>query len=210
VAFQGREGGEILKANQHRKSLELKNGTEVSLRRMRRSDFDRSLAFFQALPESVRGYLRGDVSQPGFVAKRILDMEAGRVYRLVALDGDAIVGDGALELSGHEWESHIGELRLIIAVDFQRQGLGTMMARELYGLANQEKLDEIVVRMMKPSETVRRIFRRFGFHDEVLMPGFVRDIYGKPQDIILMRCELSELWKKMEDYLDDCDWQHRR
>lgn len=199
-----------MKATQLQKTLELKNGAEVSLRRMHRSDFDRSLAFFQALPEGVRGYLRGDVSQPGFVAKRILDMEAGRVHRIVALAGDAIVGDGALELSGHEWESHVGELRLIVAEDYQLQGLGTMMARELYTLANQEKLDEIVVRMMKPSDAVRSIFRRFGFHDEVRMPGFVRDIHGKPQDLILMRCELSELWQKMEDYLDDSDWQHRR
>ena len=195
---------------QLQKTLELKNGVEVSLRRMHRNDFDRSLAFFQALPESVRGYLRGDVSQPGFVAKRILDMEAGRVHRIVALDGDKIVGDGALELSGHEWEAHVGELRLIIAEDYQLLGLGTMMARELYGLANQEQLDEIVVRMMQPSDAVRRIFKRFGFHDEILMPGFVRDIHGKPQDLILMRCKLSELWRKMEDYLDDSDWQHRR
>lgn len=199
-----------MKATQMQKTLELKNGTELTLRSMNRDDFDRSLAFFQALPEEDRGYLRGDVSQPDFVATRIRDMELGRVHRIVALDGDEIVGDGALELSGHEWESHVGELRLIIARDYQRHGLGTMMARELYGLANQEQIEEIVVRMMKPSSAVRSIFQRFGFHDEVLLPGFVKDIHGQKRDLILMRCKLSELWQKMEDHLDDCDRRHRR
>jgi ribosomal protein S18 acetylase RimI-like enzyme len=192
------------------KAMQLKDGREVLIREMREEDHDRSLGFFQELPDEVRNYLRGDVKRPGFIEDRLRDMKLGRVRRIVALAGDRIVGDGALELAGHGWEKHVGELRLIIAKDYQRQGLGTMMARELYGIANEENMEEIVVSMMRDQEVVRNLFKRFGFHDEVLLPGFVKDVDGKKHDLSLMRCKLAELWEKLEEHLTMSDWESRR
>lgn len=188
----------------------LKDGTEVIIRPIEKDDLDRSFAFFQALPDEDRAYLRSDVTRPEVVRQRIQAMELGKVRRLVAIYGEEIVADGSLELEGHEWKEHIGELRLIVARHFQRKGLGALMARELYSLATSEKIEEIVVKMLRPQAAARGIFKKLGFHEDVTLHDYVKDISGTKQDLIVMRCDLKSLWKEMEDYLAETDWQRTR
>ena len=98
------------------KRVKLKDGTEVLIRPMRGDDLDRSFAFFKALSKEDRTYLRLDVSKRELVERRIRDMEEGLVRRIVAVAGDRIVGDAALELSGHGWMQHMAELDIRMAI----------------------------------------------------------------------------------------------
>ena len=192
------------------KRVQLKDGTEVVIRPMQVDDLDRSFEFFQALPEEDRIFLRVDVSQREQVEARIRAMKSGSVKRIVAIADDKIVADGALELTGQGWKEHVGELRLIVARSFQRKGLGMLMARELYGLAAAARVEEIVVRLMRPQYAAHSIFARLGFRQQVLLPEYVKDRLGKKQDMILMRCDLEALWQELEDYLAGGDWQRSR
>jgi L-amino acid N-acyltransferase YncA len=190
--------------------VKLKDGTQAVIRRMRRDDLERSVAFFQAMPPEDRLYLRVDVSKPEFVERRIRGLGRGKIKRLVAIAEDQIIADGALELQPHEWKEHVGEIRLIVARPYQRKGLGLLMARDLFLLAAKAKVEEIVVRMMRPQRTAKRIFRRLGFHQEVVLPEYVKDLHGQKQDLILMRCDLKALWEDLEHYLAESDWQRVR
>jgi L-amino acid N-acyltransferase YncA len=192
------------------KQVTLRDGTLARIRPMTENDLERSLAFFQSLPKEDTFFLRIDVTKRPLVEKRIRDIATGRVKRLVAVVDDQIVADGALELAGHGWSEHVGELRLIVGREYQRKGLGMLMARELYHLAVAEKVEEIVVRMMRPQHGAQRIFRRLGFHDQTLLPEYVKDREGKLQDLVLMRCNLATLWRELEDYFADSDWQRTR
>jgi RimJ/RimL family protein N-acetyltransferase len=192
------------------KTVTLSDGHPVVIREMKPEDTQRSFDFFAALPEEDRKYLRVDVRKWEFVERRIKDIETGRIKRLVALDGDAIVGDASLELAGHGWGDNIGEFRIIIARLYQGRGLGTLLARELYYLAATEKLDRIVVRMMAPQERARRIMRRLGFQDEFVIPNHVRDQEGNWQDMVIMRCNLEDLWREMEAALEETDIRWHR
>jgi L-amino acid N-acyltransferase YncA len=187
--------------------VKLADGTEILIRKMTRQDLEASLAFFESLFEEDRAYLRRDVANREVVEQRIREMESGSTRRLLAVVGDEIVADGALELSGEEWKRHVGELRLIIAPAYRRRGLGIRMARELFLLAASERVEEIVVRMMRPQKAARAIFRKLGFHREVVLPDYVRDQSGATQDMILMRCDLEALWQEMEDFVAIGDWQ---
>ncbi len=192
------------------KVAKLKDGTEITIRQMREDDIEKSFAFFQSLPDEDRAYLRVDVTKHWVVEERIRAMEAGGVKRLIALHNDEIVADGALELPGYGWERHVGEFRLIVARPYQRKGLGMLMASELYMLAVQEKVEEIVVRMMRPQVAARGIFRKLGFHEEILLPDYVKDIKGRKQDLILMRCNLEGMWQELEHYISSFDWWRSR
>ncbi len=192
------------------KRVTLKDGSEVLLRPMRSDDQERSYEFFQAIPTEDRGLLRADVTRREMVAQRIRLMEAGQVRRLVAVVGDRIVADGALELSGHGWKQHVAEIRLIVGVDYRRKGLGMLMARELYLLAAAEKVEQVVVKMMRPQYAAHDIFKRLGFGDQALLPEYVKDRSGRKQDLILMRCDLQAMWKQLEDYFQESDWQRTR
>jgi RimJ/RimL family protein N-acetyltransferase len=190
---------------------QLKDGTEVLIRPLRIDDLDRSLAFFQALPGEDRTYLRVDVTKRDLVERRICSaLRSDKIKRIVALIGEEIVGDGALEVGGDEWDRHVAELRVVIAHPFQRRGLGTLMMRELYAEAASWKVQEIVVRIMRPQKAAWAICRKLGFQEEVLLHDYLKDISGHKQDLILMRCDLEELWQRMEDFIERSDWRGTR
>lgn len=145
------------------KTVRLKDQTVVLIREMTVGDRERSLAFFQSLPEEDRAYLRRDVVQREVVERRIREMQSGKVRRLVAVADDRIVGDGSLELSSEEWKRHVGEVRLIVAQRYQGKGLGVLMARELFFLAAGAKVEDVIVKMMRPQKAAQGIFHRLGF-----------------------------------------------
>ena len=192
------------------KRVNLKNDKTVLIRHMQPGDVQASFDFFQKLSPDDRKYLRVDVTNWEFVERRVrLSGDVG-VERLVAVDDGEIVGDGALELGGHGWGDNIAEIRLIIAGEFQRTGLGTVLARELHMLAAAKKVDRIVARLMRPQKGAYHIMRNLGFLEEFLIPEMVRDRSGQWQDMIIMRCNLAKLWNEMETMFELSDWQRHR
>jgi RimJ/RimL family protein N-acetyltransferase len=182
------------------KTVRLKDGSEVVVRPLTKDDFDASLAFFRALPKEDVDYLRGDPTQREMLEARFQEMESGQYDRLVAVAGDTIVAEGTLEMTGRDWTSHVGELRLIVAEDYRRKGLGMLMAHEVYSLAARYRLEKIMVTIMRPQVAARNIFRKLGFREELVLREHVRDRKGRAQDLILMRCDLEALWKELEGF----------
>ena len=197
-------------ANSIEKTLTLKDGKAVTIRRMRPNDVERSYAFFCALPPEDRVYLRTDVTRRELVERRTTELDGQRAERVVVVHNDEIVADGTLELQGHGWGDNVAEVRLIVARPWQRLSLGTVLARELFHLASKRRVDRIVGRLMRPQVGAHRIFRRLGFHEEFLIPEHVRDQDGVWQDLIIMRCPLEELWRDMEFELSNGDFQRHR
>ena len=114
------------------------------------------------------------------------------------------------ELAGHGWGDNIAEFRLIVSKPYQRAGLGTRLAREIYLLAAKHRVDRIVARIMRPQKGAYSILHKLGFHDEFLIPEHVRDATGDWQDMIIMRCNLEDLWREMENLVADSDWRWHR
>ena len=192
------------------KTVTLKDESEVMIRDMVPGDAQRSFEFFAGLPEEDRRYLRVDVTRWEMVERRTREIDTGRALRIVADDGDAIVADASLELEGHGWGNNIAEIRLIVARPYQRTGLGTILARELYFMAAERKVDRIVARLMRPQVGAHRIFKRLGFAEEYLIPEHVRDQDGNWQDLIIMRCNLEDMWQEMEALLEGSDIRWHR
>jgi ribosomal protein S18 acetylase RimI-like enzyme len=186
----------------------LKDGTEVIIRPLTNNDVEKSFQFFQELPPEDREYLRVDVTKRDLVEKRILTMKGKNVKRIAAFCDDKIVADAALELEGVGWKAGVAEMRIIIARSFQRKGLGIIMAGELYLLAQKEKIEELVVKMMKPQKGAQSIFHKLGFHHDIILSNYVKDLHGHKQDLIIMRCSLTELWQELEDYFYEKDMRH--
>lgn len=188
----------------------LKDGTKVLVRELHIRDLDRLMKFYSTLPPEDRKYLRIDVTNREIVEQRIKLTKTGNVFRLVALVNEDIIADGALELSGEEWRKHQGELRVIVARPFQHKGLGMIIVRELYFLAVKKGVEQVVVKMMRPQVAAQKIFRKLGFREELLIPDYVRDQSGKKQDLIIMTCNIKELWSELEHFYSDSDWQRCR
>jgi len=187
------------------KTCKLKDGTTVIIRSLTESDIDRSFSFFSGLSRDDIAYLRVDVTKRDVVAQRLRNDELRLTKRLAAWIDDEIVADGAIELSRHGWEKHIAELRLMVADRYQRLGIGMLMAEELYLLAAKEKVEEMIVKLMAPQQQARKIFERLGFHRDVIVKNYLKDVRGRKQDMLLMRCNLDRLWKELEGYFQETE-----
>jgi ribosomal protein S18 acetylase RimI-like enzyme len=188
-----------------KKIKSLKDGTEVIVRPMTVDDVEKSFQFFKELPSEDREYLRVDVTKRELVENRIKSMKEKNVKRLAALHKDKIVADAALELEGVGWKDGVAEMRIIVAHEFQRKGLGVIMAGELYLLAQKGNIEEIVVKMMSPQKGAQSIFHKLGFHHDIVLSNYVKDLHGHKQDLVIMRCSLIELWQELEDYFYEKD-----
>ena len=188
----------------------LKDGTNVIIRLLRLDDLDKLMKFYRGLPIEDRKYLKFDVLNRKVVAKRLKRIETGDDVRIIALLNNEVIASGALELSGEQWSKHQGEIRVIIAHGFQHKGLGTIMIRELYFIAVQKKVELIIARMMRPQAGAQHVFRRLGFREEMMMPDFVKDIEGGTQDLIVMACNVKDLWKELDHLFSESDWQRCR
>jgi L-amino acid N-acyltransferase YncA len=188
----------------------LKDGKKVTIRSLVLRDLDGLMKFYRALPPEDRRYLRVDVTDRDVVAQRIKAAEAGNIRRIVAVLNGKIVGDGALELSGEEWRRHQAEIRVIVARPLRRKGLGMVMMRELYLLAAEKNVEKVVAKMMRPQKGAQTICRKLGFHEEALLPDYVRDLSGKTQDLLIMMCDLGDMWKELDHFTSDSDWERCR
>lgn len=185
----------------------LKDGAEVTIRPLTPGDLDLLAKFFLDLPPEDRKYLRIDVTNRKTVEQRLRLMEFGYHFRLVALHGGEIVAEAALELPFEEWRRHQGELRVIVARPFQRRGLGMIMMREIYCLALRKDIDTVVIWVMKPQEAALAHARKMGFHDQSVLPSYVRDQAGEMQDLIILKAKIKDLLKEIETHFGSIDWQ---
>ena len=192
------------------KRVTLRDGREAVVRSARMEDVDLLHTFYCAMPEEDRRFLRRDVTQRHIVQQRLRDIAKGRAFRLVVIVDDQVIGDGSLELGEAGWKEDIGEIRLIVARSHQQLGVGTLLARELYFIAAKHNVVRIEVRMLRPQVGAQHIMKRLGFREGFVIPDHVRDQNGEWQDLVVMRCDLEDLWDEMENLLADSDWRRHR
>jgi len=189
------------------KSEILKDGAEIFIRDMDpKQDFEALMKFYSDLPAEDRRYLRIDVTNRKTMEQRIKLMDFGYHFRILALFGGEIIGKGVLELPFEEWRRHQGELRVIISRAFQRRGVGMILMRELYRLALRKNVDTVTVWMMKPQEAALNLARKMGFHDQSVLPDYVKDQNGEMQDLYILKAKITDLTKEIEQKFGPIDW----
>ena len=183
----------------------LSDGTTVVLRPPDLDDLERSLRFFRELPKRERKYLRFDITQRQVVERLIREAQAGRACRILALVNGTVVGHGALELSRGTWQSHIGEIRAIVAPRYRRRGLGAFLIRMLFRTAEQRDLEKVIVQLAGPQFAARTACERLGFLLEAVLRNHVKDADGKTHDLIVMSCDLDDVSRTLREFYREED-----
>lgn len=189
------------------KIIKLPDATELTIRDLSKSDIDVLMDFYCGLCADDRRYLRIDVTNRKTVEQRLNLMDFGYHFRIGAFQGDALIAEGVLELPFEEWRRNQGEIRVLISAPFQRRGTGMLLIKELYCLALRQKVDTVVIWMMKPQVGAQSLARKMGFHDVSVLPDYVRDQDGVMQDLIIMKGGVKALMKEIEKFYGECDWQ---
>jgi len=185
------------------KEAALKDGRVVTIRPLANGDFDGLYAFFRALPDEDRLFMRHDVADPEVVGKWVEQLDFDRVVALVAEDEDKIVADGTLHLSQHGWATHVGHIRLVTARTHRHVGLGTLVARELVGLAEKRGLEKLQTQVIEDNVGSVRLFEKLGFRTCAVLNDLVKDQKGNKRNLAIMINDVADLERIIEDWIHD-------
>jgi RimJ/RimL family protein N-acetyltransferase len=187
------------------KKVKLRGGPIVELRLLREDDLDELFGFFQRLPDNIRLYLRSDVNDRDAVARRMKPCDRLSFFRIAVLDGARIIAEGGIYKERFSWKQHLGEIRVIIDPAYQHKGLGTALIRELYEIAQIVGIQVLFAHIVPEQQGAVKILQKLGFKIEVTKKDHVRDLHTEKHDLMVMTCNLHELWKRLESLMFDLE-----
>jgi len=187
-------------AREYPKEVKLKDGTTIVLRPFEKKDKDALLVFFQKMPEADRLFLKDNVTDPAVVERWAAELNYDKVFPLLAWRGGEVVADATLHKNLGGWMKHVGTIRIVVASDYHRQGLGSILANELFLHALKCGLEKIVAEMMETQQGARKVFEKLGFKLEATFRGHVRDQIGVRHDLLVLTKDLEDFWANIQTH----------
>jgi len=158
------------------------------------ADGERLRRFLAEVPADDRSFFKEDVTDPA-VTDRWLHDE--RSLRLVVVDEDERVLAFAALSPGLARTSHVGDLRVVVAADARRAGLGRALTRRMLGEAVRRGLRKLTVEVAATQTAVIEMFRHLGFEPEALLRDQLCDASGELQDMIVLAHMVEDTWSTM-------------
>lgn len=175
------------------KKITLRDATEVTLRPMKPGDADAVLQFFLQVSEDERHYLKEDVTSPKVLHRWEAELDYDRALPLLALVDGRVVADATLHRRRAGARRHTGEVRVVVLPQYRNRGLGTCMLQELIQIANDGGLEHLVMELASPGQDdAVAAAERLGFIRVATLDGFVKDVHGKPQKLVLLQLPLGK------------------
>lgn len=166
---------------------------QITIRLMKPEDAKGLLAFAQSLPEDDLLFLSVDITKPEVVEQWARNIQAGRTHSVLAEAGGKLIGHGTLSFNELTWTRHLGEIQLMIDPERRGGGLGSLLANEVFALAQELGLQKIVARMASEQKGALQVFERLGFKAEALLADYVMDRQGRTHDLIVMSYDVTGL-----------------
>lgn len=164
---------------------------EFTFRLMESSDRDAILKFARALPSEDLMFLRTDITQPETVDNWVGYLKSGRTVSLLAETDGKIAGYASIHTSEPLWTRHIGELRVLVGVDFRGIGLGKRLTNEAFAMAKDMGLKKITAQMTTDQRGARQVFEHLGFRPEALLADHAMTKDGRTHDLLMMSYDVA-------------------
>ncbi|RME49353.1 MAG: GNAT family N-acetyltransferase [Caldilineae bacterium] len=175
----------------YRNLLTLADGTRVLLRPLLTSDREALVNLFATASEEDRRYLNDDVTNRELVASWAENLDYNRVFPLVAVVHDRLVGDATLHFRKGPYR-HQGELRIFLAREMRRRGLGTRMLQALMDVARSAGLHQLIANIVTDQGPVIKAFTELGFKQACTLPDAFMLPDGSTRDVAVMVLPLVE------------------
>ena len=126
------------------------------------------------------------------VASWAENVDYRRVFPLIAVINDRIVGDASLHFRSGPGR-HIADVRIFLAKDFRRCGLGSAMLRALIDIARKMGLQQLVAEIVADQVKVANAFKEQGFESRATYPDYFMMPDGETHDVsVLIRSLVSK------------------
>lgn len=168
-----------------RRLLKLNDGQSVLLRPLVEEDQDKLVALFQTATEEDLRFLKHDVTDEALIRSWAQEIDYNRVLPVVAEVGGRIVGEAILKLGRHSTR-HLAEVRIFLEPDLRGRGLGTLMLKEIIGLARQAGLLYVLAEVVLNQSEVIKAFQNLGFKMEASLRDYFMTEDGQTYNVVIL------------------------
>ena len=169
----------------------LKDGIEVILRPMVKTDRKALEEFFARLTPSVLQYVRNDVTDPKVIDRWFDQLDYDHVFPLLALKDEQVVANASLHRVAHGWRKHLATIRIVVEPKFHEKGLGTLMVNELVDLALEFGIEKLMVEFPLKAHGALAMFKKAGFSPRAVIEGLMKNRHGDNVDIVIMVMDVA-------------------
>lgn len=173
------------------KEIKLKDGSKCRLRPLRKDDEKEFHAFFQAVPERERMFIKHRVTDPAVIRDWCHNIDLGRNLPLLAVIGGEIVADATLHQQLGGWRRHIGRVSVLVHPKFRNRGLARALIAEIIQIARDNGLEKVEAEFIGDQEAGVKMFALLGFSQLVRLDDYVKDMQAISHDYILMGLDLK-------------------
>ena len=175
------------------RTVSLMNNAAVTLRLMTPFDAERVLAFARSLPGDDLLFLRMDITDPEVVAEWVKSINVKRTITILAEAAGETAGYASLHHNTVTWQRHLGEIRIQVGQRYRSQGLGRILADEIFAVGRELGLRKIMAQMTSDQKGAIATFERLGFQTEALLQDFVIDRVERTRDLLIMSYDMTGL-----------------
>jgi len=176
---------------QYPKSENLKDGSQITIRPLRKEDEKILHEYFLRLPLEDRMCLKDDVTDPKVIENWIYNLDYGVVLPLVALDVGHIVANATLQFDPVGWTKHQGEIRITCDPEYRKKGLATILIENLMHIASDFGLEQLTAELAPALDEAYFLFEKLGFQEAAVLKDFIKDLKENYQDLVLMVKKIS-------------------
>ena len=166
------------------------NDQAFEVRAMTADDVPAILAFAAQLPVTDLLFLQRDIRVEKVVTAWAKQNERGLIRSLLAFSDGQLIGCAAVVRDALSWSPHVAEIRILVAPESRRGGIGRRLAQEAFALALTDNTEKLIVSIVPEQRGAIMLFEEMGFSAEALLRDHVRDADGVKHDIAILSIDL--------------------
>lgn len=168
-----------------RQVVTLRDGARVLLRPLTTEDRQALLDFFLPVGMDDRRLMRHNVNDPAVVTEWVEKLDYDKIFPLVAVVGDRIVGEATLHFNEGP-ARHRAEVRIFLAKDFRRRGLGNRLIQALIDQARKRSIYLLEVQIVSDQVNVIKAMQKVGFKPVCTLENYYMLPDGELRDVVHM------------------------
>lgn len=178
--------------NRYPQEVALRDGRRVLLRPFESTDTQALWDFFQRLPQDVRRFAWDRLDDRELIDGWGRNIDYGKVFPLLAFDGQKIVADATLHRRKGSPLRLVGRLKWLVDPAYRGVGLGTTLVTHFITHARDNGLRHLSCMLIKDLEDgAAATLAGLGFKSHVV-PGYGTDPEGRQHDMMFLTLALEK------------------
>lgn len=175
----------------YRQVITLSDGARVLLRPLTTDDRQALLDLYSPLSSEDVRLFRHNVGIPEVVNRWVDELDYDKVLPLIALVGNHIIGNTTLHFRQGPGR-HRAEVRIFLAKDFRRRGLGSKLLLALIELAKRRNMYLLEAQIVNDQTKVIKAFKKLGFALKCVFDDYFMTPDGELNDVALLFLQIRE------------------